>query len=131
MHFIQIKPLKYIDRISTPSPEPMKKKNRYTSVRQSIPPPSPTSRTHHHKQQNHRKLNLQQQGSINNLSHSRGLQQYILSDGSLSTIAEESGSYHSASIANMETTRSQVSMIRFSINNNNSISFFFYIKIKS
>ncbi|XP_022167571.1 protein patched isoform X2 [Myzus persicae] len=101
----EIKPLKYTDRISTPSPEPIKKRARYTSIRQSVPPP-PSNRTHHHQQQNRHRHHQQHQGN-NGLSRSHGGLHYVPRDGSLSTIAEESGSYHSASIPHVETTKSQ------------------------
>lgn len=101
--------MKYADRISTPSPEPIKKRARYTSIRQSVPPP-PSNRTHHHQQQNHHRHH-QQQHQGNSSSRAHGGLHYVPRDGSLSTIAEESGSYHSASIAHMEKTKSQVSSI--------------------
>ncbi|KAL4119130.1 hypothetical protein QTP88_011981 [Uroleucon formosanum] len=104
----EIKPLKYTDRISTPSPEPIKKRARYTSIRQSVPPP-PSNRTHHQQQNRHRHHHQQHQGN-NSLSRSHGGLHYIPRDGSLSTIAEESGSYHSASIPHVETTKSQQSL---------------------
>lgn len=104
----EIKPLKYADRISTPSPEPIKKRARYTSIRQSVPPP-PSNRTHHHQQQNHHRHHHQQHHG-NSLSRAHGGLHYAPRDGSLSTIAEESGSYHSASIAHMEKTKSQQSL---------------------
>lgn len=107
-------PLKYPDRISTPSPEPVKKRARYTSIRQSVPPP-PYTRTHH-SQKNSRPKNSprrsnsqKQQGSKNNGNYHRT--RYMPRDSSLSTIAEESGSVHSASIPHMETTKSQVNTI--------------------
>lgn len=90
---LQIIPLKYADRISTPSPEPIKKRVRYTSIRQSVPPPL-SNRSHH--QQNHHKNHHQKQGKK-------------FTRRSLSTIAEESGSYHSTSLNNVETNKSQVS----------------------
>ncbi|XP_025196368.1 protein patched isoform X2 [Melanaphis sacchari] len=101
----EIKPLKYTDRISTPSPEPIKKRARYTSIRQSVPPP-PSNRTHYHQQQNHHRHHQQHQGN-NSLSRAHSGLHYVPRDGSLSTIAEESGSYHSASIAHIETNKSQ------------------------
>jgi len=100
--------LKYTDRISTPSPEPIKKRARYTSIRQSVPPP-PSNRTHHHQQQNRHRHHHQQHQGNNSLSRPHGGLHYIPRDGSLSTIAEESGSYHSTSIPHVETTKSQVS----------------------
>lgn len=106
--------MKYADRISTPSPEPIKKRTRYTSVRKSVPPPS-SNRTHHHQQNHHRHHNQQQQGS-NSSSRSHQLQ-YAPRDGSLSTIAEESGSYHSASSTHLERTKSQVSTLKFILDN--------------
>lgn len=103
--------MKYADRISTPSPEPIKKRTRYTSVRKSIPPLSSNRTPHHHQQNHHRHHHQQQQGSSNSSSRSHQLQ-YAPRDGSLSTIAEESGSYHSASLTNLERTKSQVSTLK-------------------
>lgn len=102
--------MKHADRISTPSPEPIKKRTRYTSVRKSVPPPSSSNRTHHH-QQNHHRHHQQQQGN-NSSSRSHQLH-YAPRDGSLSTIAEESGSYHSASLTHLERTKSQASTLKF------------------
>ncbi|XP_050432015.1 protein patched isoform X2 [Adelges cooleyi] len=107
----EIKPLKYADRISTPSPEPIKKRARYTSVRQSVPPPL-SSRSHHgHQQQHHHKHHHQQQQNNTGSSKLHGLH-FAPRDGSLSTIAEESGSYHSASMAQLERSKSQMSLSR-------------------
>lgn len=84
--------MKYADRISTPSPEPLKKRSRYTSIRQPFPPP-PSNRSNKQNQ------NKSKQGKK-------------FTRRSLSTIAEESGSYHSASLNNVEITKSHVSEIK-------------------
>lgn len=111
IYFTQLTPLKYPDRISTPSPEPIKKRARYTSVRQSVPPP-PTTRIHHQKHQNSYKHHHQKLHGHNSTSRSHGLQ-FVPKDTSLSTIAEESGSYHSGSIPHMERSISQVSTLYY------------------
>lgn len=79
-------------------------------------PPQLSSRSHHHQQNHHRHHNQQQSGNRENSSHSHGRHNYVAREGSLSTIAEESGSYHSTSNVHMETTKSQVSTLGFLIN---------------
>lgn len=110
MQFTQIKPLKYPDRISTPSPEPVKKRTRYTSIRQSVPPP-PSTRTHHNQKNSRPKNNPRRSNSQKQQGSKTIRTRYMPRDSSLSTIAEESGSFHSGSLPHMETTKSQVNTI--------------------
>lgn len=98
------------NRLGTPSPEPTKKRARYTSVRQFIPPPPPPS-TRIHSQSHHR--HHPHKSSRNSSNSSRSQPLLLMRDLSLSTIAEESGSYQSASAVNMERSVSQVGTMDF------------------
>lgn len=103
----------YADRINTPSPEPVKKHTRYTSIRKSVPPP-PSNRSHHyhhhHHHQQHNKNRHHHNQHKEHKDESSSKLQYAPREGSLSTIAEESGSYHSASPVHLEKNKSQVSV---------------------